>query len=251
MHKPYLIIFSILLIEFTACKKPVENHSNVLNDGTAIGVGAMRDVMWKGELGSKVAIDTLENSSALFGLGPLSGLRGEILINNGEVYIAKVNEDAEMQVTKTRNATAPFFVYAYNKDWKSFHLKDQPLSIKEIEQFIDEKVKKNERPFVFRLKGTIDSATIHVQNLAPDTKVSSPTEAHQGQVNYDLNDQEVEVIGFFSRQHQGIFTHHDSYIHMHLINSEGNYMGHLDAVSFGELELELPESLFWFLLIET
>lgn len=244
MFRVQFIIYILLLVALTACKKPAENQSNVLYDGTAIDVGAMRDVMWKGELGSKISLDTLKPGPGLYGLGPFTGLRGEILINNGEVYIATVNEDAKMHVTKTRKATAPFFVYAYNQEWKSFHPKAQPLSIKEIELFIDEKVKDVETPFVFRLKGTIVSASIHVQNLAPDTKVSSPQEAHQGQANYDLYDQEVEVIGFFSRQHQGVFTHHDSYTHMHLINSEGTYMGHLDTVIFLKLKLELPKSLF-------
>jgi hypothetical protein len=41
------MIYNLLLVALTACKKPAKKHSNVLNDSTAIAVGAMKDVMRK------------------------------------------------------------------------------------------------------------------------------------------------------------------------------------------------------------
>lgn len=67
--------------------------------------------------------------------------------------------------------------------------------------------------------GTVASAVIHIQNLPLGTKVSSPEEAHQGQRNYLIEEESVEVVGFFSTKHQGVFTHHNSFVHMHLINA--------------------------------
>lgn len=82
-------------------------------------------------------------------------------------------------------------------------------------------------------------------NLPEGTKVNSPQEAHQGQINYSLTDAEFEIVGFFSTSHQSIFTHHDTYLHMHLITSDKNQMGHLDEISFrkGSLKLFLPKGL--------
>ena len=69
--------------------------------------------------------------------------------------------------------------------------------------------------------------------------MNSPQEAHQGQVNYELNDEDVAILGFFSTAHQGIFTHHDSYVHMHLITKDASKMGHLDELEIGQMKLFL------------
>jgi len=73
--------------------------------------------------------------------------------------------------------------------------------------------------------------------------VSSPDEAHQRQANYSLKNSEVDIVGFFSTDHKGIFTHRDSYLHMHLISSDRKKMGHLDKLIFGyeTIKLYLPK----------
>ena len=76
----------------------------------------------------------------------------------------------------------------------------------------------------------MNNARIHVQNLPPGTTVSSPAEAHQGQTSYELSHQDVRIIGFYSRNHKGVFTHHDTHIHAHLITKNGDKMGHLDSI---------------------
>ena len=88
------------------------------------------------------------------------------------------------------------------------------------------------QPFAFRLIGNIKTANIHIVNLPADTKVSSPEDAHQGQTNYQINNKEVEIIGFFSKQHRAIFTHNDTFIHTHLITKDKSMMGHLEEVDF-------------------
>ena len=72
------------------------------------------------------------------------------------------------------------------------------------------------------------------------TRVSSPDEAHQGQTNYEIANEEAEIIGFFSKEHQGIFTHHDSFLHVHLITKDETKMGHLDELEIDQMKLYLP-----------
>jgi acetolactate decarboxylase len=50
----------------------------------------------------------------------------------------------------------------------------------------------------------------------------------------------VEIIGFFSTEHKGVFTHHDSFLHMHLITKDKEKMGHLDAATFDRINVHLP-----------
>jgi acetolactate decarboxylase len=201
----------------------------------------MKNVMWKGMLGSSIDLDTISNKNGLYGLGPESYLAGEIIINDGQVFVSKVKSDSTMTVAKTSEVTAPFFVYAYVQAWEESELPSAVGSIDDLEKYINDKTKSYKRPFAYKLIGSVSSATIHIQNLPSGTKVSSPQEAHQGQTNYSLENEEVEIIGFFSTKHQGIFTHHDSYLHMHLISKDETKMGHLDEVDFNKMTLYLPK----------
>lgn len=202
--------------------------------------GAMRNVMWKGELGGTIMMDTLTPKKGLYGLGPESYLRGEILLQDGKVYVSRIQPDTSMVVVESKEVSAPFFVYARVKEWERTELPAEVRSIKDLEQFIDQQSTESKRPFAFQIKGRVSKARIHVQNLPPGTKVSSPAEAHQGQVNFELNNQQVEIVGFFSTEHQGVFTHHDSFLHMHLITADRQMMGHLDEIELEEGTLFLP-----------
>ena len=221
----------------TACA-PTSPVSSSLS-GVRI-TGAMRDVMWKGELGGKIALDSLSGRPGYYGLGPLVGLRGELLLADGVPYVSTVGTDSSMQVRRDPTATAPFFVYARVQKWKSVPLPESVRSIADLEAFVDQQTKDAPRPFAFRLEGAIISAGIHVQNLAPGSVVSNPTEAHAGQVGYNLGYEEVRIVGFFSTAHQGIFTHHDSYLHLHLLTADERAMGHVDALVPGRMTLYLP-----------
>lgn len=203
--------------------------------------GAMKDVMWKGELGSRIDLDTILDKTGLYGLGPASYLAGELLINEGKSYVSKVVSDSAMTVEKRFDVSAPFFVYANVKEWNEIELPPNIRNIKDLEKFIDQNTIDYKRPFAFKLSGQVANATIHIQNLPKGTKVSSPEDAHQGQTNYQLKNEMSEIIGFFSTEHKGIFTHHDTFLHMHLITKDEGKMGHLDDLEIGRMRLFLPE----------
>lgn len=204
-------------------------------------VGAMKNIMWKGELGGSIYLDTLSNKKGLYGLGPVSFLTGELLINNGQSYVSKATSDSTMSVQKTFDVSAPFFVYANVNDWEAIELPANIKVIEDLQEFIDNKTSEFKRPFVYKLIGKVKNALIHIQNLPEGTKVSSPEEAHQGQVTYELKHESVEIIGFFSTEHKGVFTHHNSFLHMHLITKDESKMGHLDKVEIENMKLYLPK----------
>ncbi|MCP4484556.1 MAG: alpha-acetolactate decarboxylase [Flavobacteriaceae bacterium] len=204
-------------------------------------VGAMKNVMWKGELSGIINLDTITNKKGLYGLGPESYLTGELLINDGQSYVSKVTSDSTMSVAKTFSVSAPFLVYANVFKWSEIELSSEIKTIKDIEKLVDEITIDLKRPFAFKLIGKVSRALIHIQNLPKGTKVTSPTEAHQGQTNYELKNEEVTIIGFFSTEHKGVFTHHDSNIHLHLITKNESKMGHIDEVEIKNMKLYLPK----------
>jgi acetolactate decarboxylase len=235
-----ILIIGLIITTLISCNL-TEKKSKTKNDTQSIVqvVGAMKNVMWKGELAGTINLDTIQNKNGLYGIGPLEYLRGELLIIDGKSYVSTVTTDTTIAVKETYHVKAPFLVYANQLDWEIENLPSNIKTIKELEEFIDKKTRDFKRPFVFKLQGHIDSAKIHIQNLQKGAKVSSPEEAHQGQTNYSLQNNEVEIVGFFSTEHKGVFTHHDSNVHMHLITTDRKKMGHLDKIFFGNENIKL------------
>ena len=237
------LAFGFLTIGLISCNStPKEKNTDKTETYRDIKiVGAMKNVIWKGELGSRIDLDTISDKNGLYGLGPVSYLTGELLINNGKSYVSNVTSGSTMTVEKTFKTSAPFFVYGNVTEWNEIVLPSDVKTIQDLEKFIDDKTTEFKRPFAFTLIGQVSSAIIHIQNLPEGTKVSSPDEAHQGQTNYNIVNEDAEIIGFFSTEHKGVFTHHDTFLHMHLITKDESKMGHLDELEIGEMKLYLPE----------
>lgn len=200
----------------------------------------MKNVMWRGELAGRIQLDTMTDKKGLYGLGPLSYLQGEITVNDGRCYVSRVNPDGSMTVTEDPTVSAPFFVYAHVTNWDTLVLPKAVRTIADLEKYVDEQSRHRTRPFAFKLAGRVAGAVIHVQNLPPGTQVSSPEEAHQGQVDYKIGPTEAEIVGFFSTEHHGVFTHHDANTHLHLITADATKMGHLDHLEINQMTLFLP-----------
>jgi acetolactate decarboxylase len=231
------LLLGLTTFLLTSCVSNAQNTSNEVKI-----VGQMKDVMWKGQLYGNIKLDTITNKTNLYGLGPVEYLSGEILIFDGKSYKSTVTSDTTMKVEETYDIKAPFFGYANISKWTEQSLPDSIQTIQQLETYLDKVTNNSPRPFMFRLSGTVEQATIHIVNLPKGSKVSSPYEAHKGQKNYELKNEQSEIIGFFSTEHKAIFTHHDTFLHMHLVTADRQKMGHLDKVLFkkGTMKLYLP-----------
>jgi len=231
-------VFLLMILSVTSCNPTFQKPKDEV-----IIIGQMKDVMFKGELYGKINLDTIANKDHLYGIGPVENLRGEVLILDGKAYKSTIETDSTMKVVETFAIQAPFFGYASIPNWIEHELPDSIQTITQLEQYLDSSTKNAKRPFFFKLSGTVEQGTIHIVNLPEGSKVSSPTEAHKGQRNYKLENAQSEIIGFFSTAHKTIFTHHDTFLHMHLITSDRQKMGHLDEMILkkGSVKLYLPE----------
>ncbi len=240
MKLPILLLIAWLLL---ACdpNRPAPGQA-IASDTSLTVAGSMEATMRGGKLSGSIDLDTLQNREGLYGLGPGEYLRGEVLIFDGRGYLSRVDGPDGMTVTQTMQLRPPFFVYTHQRTWNEYTV---PTDVRTLDQFVDyldQLTIGDPRPFVYRLAGPVERATIHIQNLPEGTVPTSPEEAHRGQQTYALKDRQVDILGFFSTSHQGIFTPLDSYVHMHLITHERDRMGHLDGVVFGEgMKLFLPE----------
>lgn len=221
----------------TSCNSTAQQTSNDVKI-----VGAMKNVMWKGQLYGNINLDTISNKQHLYGLGPVEYLAGELLIIDGKSYKSTVLTDTTMKVEETYNSIAPFFGYANIDKWTEQNSPDSVQTIQQLETYLDKITKSSKRPFIFKVTGVVGKAKIHIVNLPKGSKVSSPDEAHKGQTNYNLTNEQVEIVGFFSTEHKAIFTHHNTYLHIHLITIDRKKMGHLDELLLkkGTVKLYLP-----------
>ena len=191
----------------------------------------MRDVMWKGDLGGKISTDSLNHSNA-YGLGPIEYLKGEVLLFEGRTFISKVIDSISHQVSQVNSIKAPFFVYSNESDLNSFSAAPSELSLKSVEELIDTLYFDFEKPLLVRIDGVFQDVTVHSVNLPEGNSVSSPDQAHKGLTQYTYKNLSGSIIGFFSRKHKAIFTHHDSFLHAHFISDDRYIMGHVDSVLF-------------------
>lgn len=202
--------------------------------------GEMKNVMRLGKLEGTISLDTLPKKN-LYGIGPVEYLQGELMVLDGTSYISKVETDSTMTVETSFDIKAPFFVYAQVEGWKKETMPPSITNLETLETYLDEKFKERDEPFVFRIEGIINTAVIHIVNLPKGTSVTSKEEAHQGITYYPIDQEKVDILGFFSRKHQAVFTHHDTFMHLHLITRNREMMGHLDEIDFGSNQL----TLYW------
>jgi acetolactate decarboxylase len=199
----------------------------------------MKNVMWEGRLEGVISLDTLSDKRHLYGLGPMEYLAGEIIVLDGKAYSSVVAGDSTLEITPTFRLKAPFFGYANISRWSETRMPDSVRTLPQLEAFLDAATKTLPRPFIFKLTASIDSADVHVVHLPKGAKVASPDDAHRGQREFRIRNKPSTLVGFFSTEHQTLFTHHDTFLHVHLLTDDLKAMGHLDALSLGKGNVRL------------
>jgi acetolactate decarboxylase len=57
-----------------------------------------------------------------------------------------------------------------------------------------------------------------------------------------VSDNPIELLGFYSTGHRGVFTHGNSDSHVHFYAGEKNIVGHVDELSLtGPFRVMIPE----------
>ena len=204
-------------------------------EGGVRWIGAQRDVLG-GDIRGHAALVDLAAIPHLYGLGPLEGVRGEVSIFGGLPSIARIHAGAVV-TTETWDARACFLVWAQVASWSERSLASALAGLDPVEHAVVALARERgldlDRPFPFRIRGVAAAATLHVLDKRDGLPHNS--ERHeQAKVRQTLEGTAVELIGFYSRQHRGVFTPRDSNVHVHLRTEDGQVSGHLE-----DIQLEL------------
>jgi len=201
---------------------------------TAHGVrwaGAQRDLL-SGDIRGHVDVSSLSTLPDLYALGPLEGVRGEVSIFQSRPSIARVEHGAVITTDGWR-VRACFLVWAQVPRW---HARVAPAPIDDLEALAEEAVALAReqgidvaRPFPFHVAGVAHDATLHV--LDKRDGLPHTAERHeQAKRRHRVVDADLELIGFYSRHHRGVFTPADSNVHAHVRVADGRASGHLERV---------------------
>lgn len=191
--------------------------------------GAMSE-MGKSGFAPTISLDSLQKYKGLIALGPLGKMQGEITALDGVPYAGIVTTEGKGSIQTDWQVDAPFLVYANVEEWEEIAIQGQVNSIQELEKLIESTLISNGvdllKPLPFRIVGKFDQMTTHV--VTPRSADIPGYVEGRNQANYDHQSQSGELIGFYSQEGQRIYTHHDSFMHVHFLSAAKDYAGHLD-----------------------
>jgi acetolactate decarboxylase len=206
-------------------------------------LGEQRSVVRDGDLAGRVDLVAMAERPHLYAAGPLEGLKGEVTVWDGKASLARWKA-GRVITTDEFEGKACFLVYAQVPRWSERKLPEGLDKSEDLEARIFTLASQagvpTDRPFPFLLRGKARKVKLHIVNKT-DNALHNPQEHDKVKVPLVLEGRHVDVIGFYSREHAGVFTHHDSDAHMHALTADRKVSGHVDALSpGGEMKLCLP-----------
>ncbi|HEY0712847.1 MAG TPA: hypothetical protein VGF45_09255 [Polyangia bacterium] len=236
------IVISIALFTATACsrKPPAVVKASAPPVQTW---GTLREVMHEGNVGPKVVLRNVMVPH-LYGVGALVGLSGEVAIVDGKAFVARADGNSAVVAPAPEATAATLLVAAAVSGWINFPLQQPVGSSRELDAVVESAARKAgldlEQPFPFLVIGKVD-ARWHVLRGQPGHAGGGHAAHLRNAITGRLSDTAATVIGFFSRHHEGVFTHMGERSHLHVISDDASTMGHVDDIAMpAGATLKLP-----------
>jgi acetolactate decarboxylase len=186
-----------------------------------------------GKAEEAVSLERFADLESLYAVGPLEQARGEVSIYDSIPLISQV-QGGQVDVTIDFYRHAAFLVYAIVEDWRRVTVPEPIETEQQLEnQLVAWAVTSGidvDEPFPFLLNGLVAQATFHVLCNRGRGRYA---ELHEkSKVRFPIANESVEVVGFYSRHHRGIFTPRDSNFHMHVRTLDNRFSGHLEMFNW-------------------
>jgi hypothetical protein len=191
-------------------------------------VGVMREVMREGRTEARATLADFRAVGTI-GVGAMTGLHGEITIDDGVAWVAI--DDAEVAVAAP-TTTATLLTTGRVPAWRDVELEtidDLAMLAAAIEREYGERIPDGVCiPFTIDGRGSVQ---IHVARGGCPHDPSLPPQ--RAPMRWSADDVDVRLVGVFVRGREGAMTHHGTSLHVHAFATEAvgrRRMGHVDSV---------------------
>jgi acetolactate decarboxylase len=182
--------------------------------------GVLHEVMHGQSTAGSIALADVTGPGVI-AVGALEGLRGEVTILDGRVTTSFVETSRIATSEGSRDLRAALLVSAKVPSWRELDLREAIVA-SDLDAAIERRLRAAgvdvSRAIPIVLEGMFPSLDWHV--------VDGPN--HSGILRQSTPGSAV-VVGFFSKSHQGVFTHMGQSTHLHVLVRGDT--GHVDKVS--------------------
>lgn len=214
------ILLSAMCFSLFSCSSP--SNKNVA------WRGEIKNVSEKGNLEDNALLTELTNGKHLYAVGPVSQLDGEITVIDGVCYIAQVVNESSLKVTEDCTKKAPFLVYSYYTHWREIPINRPFKTLKDLSRSLTELLIENgyitEDPTGLMIDAEVERLDYHVAIKDPSGRKSY----QQSLEKFSIKNDKIVMIGFYSKNHGGVFTDKGQNLHLHFLSSNKQSSGHVD-----------------------
>lgn len=231
------ILLVVALVFLTAGSETARESSQARPAGGGLSTyGAFRAMFHEGETGEMVKLETLLPDPKLYAVGALSGLRGEVTVVAGQVYLSYPEGETGVRSEAPDHTEegATLLVTAGVEAWMPVTL-ERELSFADLDLVIGNLAASAglpaDLPFPFLIQGEVRDLAWHVVDGEKLDGTAESCEDHRREsVSGTVASTDALLIGFHSTKHHGVFTHMGSDTHIHCIIEEPFVAGHVDHV---------------------
>jgi acetolactate decarboxylase len=231
-----LMILSCLLLGCGSGGKESAARGSATWDGEVRVDGELRAMIHAGRVGPNVDLATLLPAPDLYALGALANLAGEVTVVAGTAYLSypDAQEKTRTETVHSTSAAATLLVSAHVPAWRSFNI-EAPIRFDELDAAIATLAAtagvNTETRFPFLIEGGLEDLRWHVIDGSRLPAGATSHEDHRAAgVKSRIDRGAATLLGFYSRDDQGVFTHMGSTTHIHCVVDAPVATGHVDHV---------------------
>lgn len=198
--------------------------------------GALHAIMADNDTAAVIALDALTPDSTLHAIGAVAGLHGEVTVIGGEVWLASPSGgDASMTIVADSSAApATLLIAASVPAWREVAI-DAAIPFDSLAARVAALAAAAgvdvSRPFPFVIEGPMSALEWHVVDGSRLPEGAVGHAAHlAAAVRRRLDHVAAGLVGFHSTAHEGIWTHHGAFTHVHAVIPAAQASGHVDHV---------------------
>lgn len=196
--------------------------------------GTLREALRNGQDQARVAVADVARED-VYALGALEGLRGEITVIDGEVWISAGDVQRPLTTRGPTQARATVLFAAEVREWRAIVV-EEDVDPSELDLYIADQARvaglDPSRPFPFVVEGELRHVSLHVlagecplrARMLGQELASPPYRLHCASTAGRL-------VGLYAADSAGILCHMGSRTHVHvLLERDGGLTGHVETV---------------------